>query len=263
VRAVEAAVRAGELAEFRSGGMVDVSLRVAGAGIYTTPVALRVAAAGRCDAREVAGVIGKRLARTPGLADVTIEGSGFLKITVTDRCALAAEIVEAGASYALADSPRGGWPDRPRTFENPGFSVRYAYARAAATLRHAHDLDVPGKAPGTEPTVASNDQSRADAHFDRAAEWPAAQELELLARLGELPSRAQQAERERRATPLMRHLKEIADAYHDVYEQCPALPQGDEKPGAAHARRVTLADATCVALRNGLLMIGEDPRERI
>jgi arginyl-tRNA synthetase len=58
-------------------------------------------------------------------------------------------------------------------------------------------------------------------------------------------------------------LVRLADGFHDVYERCPALPQGGEEPGALHAARVTLAGAARVALGNGLKMIGETPRERI
>ncbi len=61
----------------------------------------------------------------------------------------------------------------------------------------------------------------------------------------------------------MRCLERLAGAYHDVHERCPALPRGDEKPGAVHAARVTLAEAARIALGNGLNMIGETPRERI
>lgn len=81
--------------------------------------------------------------------------------------------------------------------------------------------------------------------------------------LGDVPGRAAQAERERDARPLMFCLERVAGAYHDVHERCPAVPQGDEEPGAVHAGRVGLAEAVKVVLGNGLNVIGETPRERI
>ncbi|TDD66330.1 hypothetical protein E1298_40470 [Actinomadura rubrisoli] len=80
---------------------------------------------------------------------------------------------------------------------------------------------------------------------------------------GDLPGRAAQAARERDARPLVFCLERVAGAYHDVHERCPAVPRGDEKPGAVHAGRVSLAEAARIALGNGLNMIGETPRERI
>jgi arginyl-tRNA synthetase len=48
-------------------------------------------------------------------------------------------------------------------------------------------------------------------------------------------------------------LERTAEAYHDVHERCPA-----EEPA-----RVALAEAVEITLRNGLLMLGENPRERL
>lgn len=200
-----------------------------------TPVVLR---AGR--GRAGAEVVAERLREWPGVGGVEVGGDGFLTIRVAEPGALAAGIVAAGRAYGRVLS--GGWPDRPRTFQNPGFSVRYAYARAAAVQRRADDLGVAGGDP-----VGLGD----------------VRELRLLGCLGELPGRSAQAVRERDAEPLKRQLERVADAYHEVYERCPALPVGDERPGAVHGARRTLAEATRIAIGNGLHMIGEEPRERI
>ncbi|TDE30196.1 DALR anticodon-binding domain-containing protein, partial [Actinomadura sp. 6K520] len=90
-----------------------------------------------------------------------------------------------------------------------------------------------------------------------------AEELALVGALGDVQARAGQAERERDARPLMLCLERVAGAYHDVHERCPAVPKGDEEPGAMHAGRVGLAEAVQVVLGNGLNVIGETPRERI
>ncbi|MCW2914674.1 MAG: anticodon binding domain protein [Actinomycetia bacterium] len=239
VAAARAAVAAGELA-VRVPDQAPLTWSKSGA--YSSPLALRLAAVAGRPAPEVAGVIAKRLAKTPGIRRVDITGPGFLTITEQAPGALAAAIIAAGEQYARAEvpAPETHWPDRPRTFGNPGFSVRFAYARAAATRRRARDLRI----------------ERAD---PEALNEP--RELMLLGLLAELPGRAGQAARENDAGPLSRQLERIADAYHDVYERCPALPVGDEEPTRKHGARLTLAEAVRISLNNGLHMLGETPRE--
>ncbi|WP_157419730.1 DALR anticodon-binding domain-containing protein [Actinomadura kijaniata] len=209
---------------------VDVVGR--GPGVYASPVALRLG----LDPEELA----RRVARWPGV--LRAEVARGMVVVFVEPGSLAAEVIAAGDSYGVARVPGGGWDEWPRTWENPGFAVRYAYARAAAVRRWAEEL---GIGPG-EPVGLVRDE-----------------ELALLGALGELPGRARQAERERDPGALVKCLERLAGAYHDVHERCPALPRGDEKPGAVHGARVTLAEAARIALANGMNMIGETPRERI
>jgi arginyl-tRNA synthetase len=204
----------------------DLGLRCLGAGVYGSPVALR--------AGVEAGELAAALERVPGIGGVDVSG-GFLRIAVACPGELAADIVAEGERYGREKVRPHAWPDRPRTFDNPGFRVRYAYARAAAVGRRARDLGVRrGRPVGLERR----------------------EELALLGLLGEMPGWARREE-------FPGFLVRLADGFHDVYERCPALPQGGEKPGAAHAARATLAEAARVALSNGLKMIGETPRERL
>ncbi|MEU8797460.1 DALR anticodon-binding domain-containing protein [Spirillospora sp. NPDC048819] len=218
VRAVRDAVALGEL-DVRVPESVVVFSR--GAGVYESPVALRLGVDPGVIARRVGGVV---------------TGRGFVRVVVP-----VAEVLDAVAAFRAVRGPRGGWSEWPRTFENPGFSVRYAYARACWVGRWASELRVGAERPR-----------------DFAPE-----ELELVGALGDVPGRAAQAERERDARPLMFCLERVAGAYHDVHERCPAVPKGDEEPGAVHAGRVGLAEAVKVVLGNGLNVIGETPRERI
>jgi arginyl-tRNA synthetase len=207
-------------------GVPDVGLRCLGPGVYGSPVALRagVGAAGLKRALEGVAGIGRVEVR-----------DGFLRIVVAEPGELASDIVALGERYGAHEVAAFSWPDRPRTFGNPGFRVRYAYSRAAAVRRRARDLGVRGGPPvGLERR----------------------EELALLGLLGELPGWA-------RRGVLAGYLERLADGVHDFYERCPALPMGGEKPGAVHAARVTLAEAARIALGNGLKMIGENPRERI
>jgi hypothetical protein len=205
----------------------DVGLRCVGPGVYQSPVALR--------AGVDAEVVAEAVARVDGVARVEVE-NGFVQVAVACPGQLAADVVRLGERYGAAQVQRGPvWDDRPRTFANPGFRVRYAYSRAAAVARRARDMGLTGGLP--KGLVRR-------------------EELRLLALLGEMPGWARQGE-------LGGFLVRLADGFHDVYERCPALPQGAEAPGALHAARVTLAEAARVALGNGLKMIGETPRERI
>ncbi|KAB2345925.1 DALR anticodon-binding domain-containing protein [Actinomadura rudentiformis] len=215
----------------RAVGVREVPLTCVGAGLYGSPVALRMG----LDPEGVA----ERVREEPGILGVETSG-GFLTVSV-GVAETVQSVLDEGDAYGRAEVPRGGWADRPRIFENPGFRVRYAYARAVAVGRRARDLGLRG---GT-------------------AEGLRGEELAVVGALGDFPGRAAQAERERDASALMKCLERLADAFHGVYERCPALPQGDEKPGAVHEARVTLAKAARIALGNGLKMIGETPRERI
>ncbi|TDD36833.1 anticodon-binding protein [Actinomadura sp. KC06] len=192
-----------------------------GVGVYESPVALRLGVDPWVIARRVGG---------------SVSGSGFVRVVMS------ADVVMDGALKGFEGvRVPGGWGEWPRTFENPGFSVRYAYARASWVGRWASELGI-GRGP---------------------LQKPEAEELELVGALGDVQGRVLQAERERDARPLMFCLERVAGAYHDVHERCPAVPKGDEAPGAVHEGRVGLAEAVKVVLGDGLNMIGETPRERI
>jgi arginyl-tRNA synthetase len=205
-------------------------------GDYATPLPLRLARVAGRSATEIAGLLAVRLGRMPGVGDVRVTGPGFLAIGV--GASLTGRIDEM---YGVVEVPRATWPERPLTFDNPGFVVRFAYARAAAVRRQAAELGV------------------------QAAEGPLGdpREKRLLGLLAEFPGRAEQAARRNDARPLTRQLELIADAYHDVHEWCPALPKGDEPVTGHHSARLSLAEAACTVLGNGLRMLGETPKDRL
>jgi arginyl-tRNA synthetase len=154
-------------------------------------------------------------------------------------------------TYGLATVPTATtWPVRPMTFDNPGFRVRFAYARASGVRRHAADLGI------HEATRKAAPEAHKSGPNDP-------RELLLLALLADFPGRAEQAARQNDPRPLARHLELVADAYHDVHEQCPALPKGDEPAGDRHIARLGLARAARIVLGNGLRMLGETPDDRL
>ncbi|MFC4913234.1 DALR anticodon-binding domain-containing protein [Actinomadura gamaensis] len=205
----------------------DVALRCVGAGVYASPVALRLG----LDAEGLVEAVSHR-----GIAAEVDAGFVILRV----RAGALPEAIVDDPGYGLVGGvPECRLSDRPRVFENPGFSVRYAYARARAVQRRAGEFGVRG-----------------------GPVEPAGDELALIQVLGEMPGWARSAARKGDGSVLARALFQVADAFHTVYERCPALPV-EEKPSAVHASRVTIAAAAGIALRNGLTMIGETPRERI
>jgi arginyl-tRNA synthetase len=216
-------------------------------GDYATPLPLRLAKVAGRPAREVAAVLAERLNQDPQL-NARTTGPGFLTISLdaplTARIDETYGLASEHGTYGLASEQNihgDAWPVRPLTFDNPGFRVRFAYARAARIKRHAAELGMrEGAGPPTDPR----------------------EEL-LVGLLADFPCRAEQAARQGDPRPLTRHLELIADAYHDVHEQCPALPKGDEPIDARHGARLGLARAVRIVLGNGLRMLGEMPDDRL
>ncbi|MGW5684332.1 anticodon-binding protein [Nonomuraea sp. NPDC003754] len=178
-------------------------------GVYLSTAALR------------RGIPAERLAADvsalPGVRAVTVSGRGFLRITVDDP----GEVLdEPFARIPVEDA----WPDLPRTWDNPGFVVRYAHARAAAVIRWAADLGVPGT--GRDPRALADPRDRA-----------------VLRLLAEIPGR--EASRD---PGWQSYLPRLALAYHDAHEHAPAVPRGDGRPEPVHTARVRLAAAVWTVL---------------
>jgi arginyl-tRNA synthetase len=138
------------------------------------------------------------------------------------------------------DAPRLGAALLEQRDSNPLFRVRYAHSRTRAALRNAHDLGV---------RVESGAGASGDPYRHPA-------ETELLGLIADYPRVVETAARRRAPDRLARHLERLADAYLRFQDECPALPKGDEKPSAAHAARIRLADATGLVLAGGLGLLG-------
>jgi len=131
---------------------------------------------------------------------------------------------------------------------DPWYLVSFALADAAAVLGWASDLGL----RRTEP-----------------ASWLAGllgqpAELALLTQLSWLAERIAGAARRGRPAELPRYLEELAGAWLDCRESCPALPFGGRAaPGdqAGISARLWLADATRTALAAGLDLVGVAPRQ--
>ncbi|GIH25712.1 hypothetical protein Aph01nite_40220 [Acrocarpospora phusangensis] len=182
----------------------------ADAARYTSPALLHP--------REGADLTVEGLRSVDGVAAVETQPNGLLLVTVTLPGEHVAELEE------LPHLAWCVWPDRPRTWDNPGFVVKFAYARAVAVARWAARLDVP--MTGFRPELL-------DAPEDRA----------VLRRLAELPSR--RASRDPRWASFA---QQLAGAYHDAHEHAPAIPAGDEPVCERHTARLWLARAVRIVL---------------
>jgi len=247
-------------------------------------------------AHEVARVLGDRLREQPGIGGVRVEGGGFLNVTLdaAGRAALLSELTrrrfpatpdDPAADIARWSAATGDDPPAlaVRTLRSSGlFRVQYAHARTYAILRSARELglwDGHRRGTGAGPYVRAEPEhepepgplAESEPESGPASGWepeyepePAARALlALLADHARLAERAADAGTGARRTPgaevrlrHARHLEAIASAFFDVYEQCPPLPCGDEKPSAAHRARLALVEATGAVLAGGLSQLG-------
>ncbi|TQS28818.1 DALR anticodon-binding domain-containing protein [Microbispora sp. KK1-11] len=196
-------------------------------------------------AAEAAERLAERLRATPGVRQVDVRPNGFLVIGIAAPGEIVHDILAAPPAVSPpetgpeADSP-APWPDFPRTWDNPGFAVRYAYVRAGAVQRWARDLGVPAGAAARPELL--------DGPFDRA----------VLRVLAELPSR-----RDSRDPGWAAYLERLAEVYHAAVERASPIPKGDEPPTEVHAARVRMGEAVRRVLGEGLAELGMAPPGKI
>ncbi|MGD6754432.1 ArgS-related anticodon-binding protein NrtL [Streptomyces sp. BH105] len=134
------------------------------------------------------------------------------------------------------DHPRGAAEHFAQRESNPLFRVRYAHARTRALSRNAAELGfdgAPGGVPGQEDLVAA---------------------------LGDHPRILRAAAGHHAPDRLARHLVGVADTFMASLHPA-VLPQGEEKPSAAHRSRLALAEAVGTVLAGGLTLLGIDAPE--
>jgi len=130
--------------------------------------------------------------------------------------------------------------------DNPVYYVQYAHARMSSILRNATDLGI------------SIDVDTFD-----AAELAAEQEGDLLRALAEFPRVVARAAELREPHRVARYLEATAAAFHQFYDHCRVLPQGDETVAPIHQARLVLVAATRQVIANGLGLLGVSAPERM
>jgi arginyl-tRNA synthetase len=152
---------------------------------------------------------------------------------------------------------RPGWQpgslaDLPvrRSLGNPVYAVQYAHAHAASTLQQAADLGLSrGEAVVFAPALLGQPAERA-----------------LLGALSWLPERVAWAARRGRPGDFARYLGELAGAYQDCREQCPALPFGGHSAPRQEdmiRARLWLVSAAGAAIAAGLALLGISAPDRL
>ncbi len=130
--------------------------------------------------------------------------------------------------------------------DNPVYYVQYAHARLSSILRNAADLGI-----------------AVDVEAFDAAELAADQEGDLLRALAEFPRVVARAAELREPHRVARYLEATAAAFHQFYDTCRVLPQGDETVAPVHRARLVLVAATRQVIANGLGLLGVTAPERM
>ncbi|GKQ39857.1 hypothetical protein ALMP_63840 [Streptomyces sp. A012304] len=151
--------------------------------------------------------------------------------------------------------------DRPRVSadhlvqreSNPLFRVRYAHARTRAVSRNAADLGFTAAESG--PATCHGDAARS--LLPLLADHP-----RVLATVTVTATTSADTVLDPSApSRLTRHLLAVADATLPLL--LTVLPQGEEKPSAAHRARLALADAAGTVLAGGLSLLGIDAPDHL
>ncbi|MGW1771020.1 ArgS-related anticodon-binding protein NrtL [Streptomyces sp. NPDC002104] len=187
----------------------------------------------------------RRIGRSQGqVSDVGAGLTGVAPVARRDGDVLARYGADA-AVWAMLSVPGPETPVFPASLlvqdeSSEFFRVRYAHARARALTRNARQLGFrsePGE-PGEVPGSAA-----------------------LFAALLDQPLVLEAAAHHRAPERLVRQLVVLADALLDF--QYHVLPQGDEKPSAAHRARLALAEAAGTVLAGGLALLGVDAPDHL
>jgi arginyl-tRNA synthetase len=131
-----------------------------------------------------------------------------------------------------------------KSSDNPVYYVQYAHARLSGILRNAADLGVE------------------TGEFD-PAQLETPQEGDLLRALAEFPRVVARAAELREPHRIARYLESTAAAFHQFYDHCRVLPQGDDDVESVHRARLVLVAATRQVVANGLELLGVSAPERM
>ena len=96
-----------------------------------------------------------------------------------------------------------------------------------------------------------------------ASELATEQEGDLLRALAEFPRITARAAELREPHRISRYLESTASAFHQFYDHCRVLTQGDEDVAPVHRARLVLVAATRQVIANGLGLLGVTAPERM
>jgi arginyl-tRNA synthetase len=134
---------------------------------------------------------------------------------------------------------------KKQSSDNPVFYAQYAHARCCSLLQKAADLGVEVK------PAASVDRSLLTHE----------KELDLLRKLEGFPREVKLAAEMLAPHRLTAYVREIGQALHQFYEECPALKEST--PPDVRDARVSLFNATRIVVRNLLTLLGVSAPDRM
>ncbi|WP_425829567.1 ArgS-related anticodon-binding protein NrtL [Streptomyces fractus] len=139
---------------------------------------------------------------------------------------------------------------------NPLFRVQYAHARTRALTHNAADLGFTADTTGQDvPRIPAVPGAPAAPGTPAVPATPGQQDL--VAVLADHPRILRTAAEQHAPDRLARHLVGVADIFMASLHPA-VLPQGEEKPSAAHRARLALAEAVGTVLAGGLTLLGID-----
>ena len=142
---------------------------------------------------------------------------------------------------------------RKQTEDNPGLSVQYAHARASGVFRKA-----------SEQGIVQSDYE--DANMDVLVEDATDElnaELDLLRQLLRLEEVVDRAATTLEPHQLTRYGMDLAEAFHQFYDNCPILKQGVAIPREVKMARLRLLRAAQAGLARTLALLGMTAPERM
>jgi arginyl-tRNA synthetase len=134
---------------------------------------------------------------------------------------------------------------KKQSSDNPVFYAQYAHARCVNVLKKAEELRV------AVPRAA--DVNRALLTHEK--------ELDLLRKLADYPDEVRLAADLLAPHRLTAYVREIGQALHQFYEECPALKEG--VPANLRDARLTIFNATRIVVRNLLALLGVSAPEKM
>lgn len=134
---------------------------------------------------------------------------------------------------------------KQQSSENPVFYAQYAHARCCNVLHRAEELNV--------PLVPAAKVDRSLLVHEK--------ELDLLRKLADYPGEVTTAANMLAPHRLTAFVREIGQALHQFYEECPALKEGVPEP--LRDARLAVFNATRIVVRNLLGLLGVSAPDRM
>jgi arginyl-tRNA synthetase len=132
-----------------------------------------------------------------------------------------------------------------RSNDNPVYYVQCAHARISSLLRNAARAGIT-RGDRYDPALLTQDR-----------------QSDVLKALAEFPAVFAAAAGLRQPHRVARYLEDLSGAHHRFHDACRILPRDSGPPSETRRARLWLAEATRVALANGLTLLGVTAPDRV